>query len=148
MMKRSTFFLPAALFLILCFAGTSFAQERPYEEGPVWYLTFVKTKPGMEDDYFKFLAGNWQAMLDAAQKEGLIVSSKIIGAPAANRDDWNLMLMMEVKNMAALDGLEEKMMALAAKVLGPEDVMKKKMIKLVEVREILGEKLGREIILK
>jgi len=147
-MKRSTFFLPAALLLILFFAGTSLAQERPYEEGTVWYLTFVKTKTGMEEDYFKYLAKNWKVMLDAAQTQGLIVSSKIIGAPAANRDDWSLMLMIEVKNMAVLDGLEEKMMALVAKVLGPEDDMKEDMIKLSEIREILGEKLGREIILK
>lgn len=147
-MKRSTLSLPAVLFLMLCFAGTSLAQERPYEDGTVWYLTFVKTKTGMEDDYFKYLAKNWKAMLDAAQTEGFVVSSKIIGAPAANRDDWNLMLMIEVKNMASLDELEEKMMALAAKVLGPEEKMKQEMIKLSEIREILGEKLGREIILK
>jgi hypothetical protein len=55
---------------------------------------------------------------------------------------------IEFKNMAAMDGMAEKMEVLGAKMMGSEDVRKAGAMKRNEIRDILGGKLAREIILK
>jgi len=138
-----TFFI-----LVFCFSLVGQAQEMPYKDGTVWSVTFIKTKPGMSDDYLKSLAATWRKVNDAAKKEGLILSYKILSGDAANRDDWDLLLMVEHKNMASLDGLDEKYQAISAKIEGSEEQQKAIMSSRVDMREILGSKLLREIYLK
>jgi hypothetical protein len=85
-------------------------------------------------------------MLDPEQ--GLIVSSRILRGEAANKDEWDLMILDEYKNWAAFDGLSERVLALANKVVGPEDVRIQSMKKRSEMREIVGSKSMQELLLK
>ena len=63
------------LFLItICFPQVNSAQELPYNEGTVWDITFVRTKPGMEFDYMKSLAAEWQKQNEELKKQGVILS--------------------------------------------------------------------------
>jgi hypothetical protein len=138
----------AAALLVLFLAGPALAQEAPYRQGSVWDLTFVRTKPGMTDDYLKGLATNWKAEMEEAKKEGLVLSYRILSANSADRNDWDLMLMIEYKNWAAFDGLDEKFRALDAKIIGTEDQQRDIMVKRLDIREILGGKSAQELILK
>lgn len=147
-MKLMSILFGAALLLSLSLPAQSVAQGLPYTEGSVWSVGFVKTIPGMTNDYYKNLADNWLKMNEAAKKEGLVLSYKVLYGPAANTEDWDIMLMIEYKNMAAMDGMAEKMEALGTKLLGSQDTRKVGAIKRNEIREILGGKLVREIILK
>jgi hypothetical protein len=124
------------------------AQDKPWKDGTVWNVTFVKTKPGMGDTYLRDLAANWKKIMDAAQKDGLIVSYKVLDGSAANRDDWDLMLMTESKNWASFDNASEKWEALTAKVIGSEEKQQQMMIKRTDVREILGNKVLQEVVFK
>ncbi len=58
------------------------------------------------------------------------------------------MLVVEYKNMAALDEIGEKFQAIVTKIFGSEDQRKAGVVKRSELREILGGKLVRELILK
>jgi hypothetical protein len=120
----------------------------PYTEGTVWSLTFVRTKYGMSNEYIRNLASVYRKIEDDLKKEGLIVSYKIFMGSAANKDDWDIMTMTEYKNMAALDGMEEKVYALVTRHFGTEEKVKEAVVKRSEIRDILGEKLVRELILK
>jgi hypothetical protein len=147
-MKLMSVLFAAALLLSLSLPARSVAQGLPYTEGSVWSIGFVKTVPGMTNDYYKNLADNWMKMNEAAKKEGLVLSYKVLYGPAANTEDWDIMLMIEYKNMAAMDGMAEKMEALSGKLLGSQDTRRVGAVKRNEIREILGGKLVREIILK
>ena len=147
-MKFTSGVLAAALLVSLWLPAQSHAQGLPYSEGSVWSVGFVKTKPGMTKEYLKNLASNWRVMNEAAKKEGLVLSYKILQGPAANTEDWDIMLLIEYKNMAAMDGMAEKMDALGAKIIGSDDAQKSGALKRSEIRDILGGKLVREIILK
>jgi hypothetical protein len=147
-MKLMSILFAAALLLSLSLPARSVAQGLPYTEGSVWSIGFVKTVPGMTNDYYKNLADNWMKMNEAAKKEGLVLSYKVLYGPAANTEDWDIMLMIEYKNMAAMDGMAEKMEALSGKLLGSQDTRRTGAVKRNEIREILGGKLVREIILK
>ena len=147
-MKLMSILFAAALLLSLSLPARSVAQGLPYTEGSVWSIGFVKTVPGMTNDYYKNLADNWMKMNEAAKKEGLVLSYKVLYGPAANTEDWDIMLMIEYKNMAAMDGMAEKMEALSGKLQGSQDTRRVGAVKRNEIREILGGKLVREIILK
>ena len=142
----------AALWFMLGFflvaAQPSIAQDKPYKEGTVWGVSFIRVKPGMFDVYMRDLAVQRKKLMDEAKKQGLIVSEKMLSGSAAGRDDWDLMLMVEYKNWAAFDGLSAKFDALALKVVGSEEKQLQTMVKRTEVREIIGEKTLQEITFK
>jgi hypothetical protein len=127
--------------------GTAEARM-PYTEGGVYALTFIRTRPGLTRDYLKNLAAVYRKVMDDAKGQGLILSYKVFLAPAANRADWDVMTMIEYKNMAALDGLEEKWESIYSKVIGNQQEQRAGSQQRGKVRDILGEKIVREIILK
>lgn len=108
----------------------------------------VKTKSGMTDDYLKNLAQAYKATSDEAKKQGIIMDYKMFLGDASNRDDFDLLLLVQYKNMAALDGLREKSDPIATKLIGGEDQIRQGAVKRMDVREILGTKTMREITLK
>ena len=139
------------ILCVVCVAWVAVAasaDEPPYTEGSVMEMTFVKVKAGGSQEYMKFLATQWKAFNEAAKKEGLIVSYHVISSTAVNRDDWDLVLVVEYKNMAALDGLESKLRPLLEKQAGSMAKAEEQAGKRGEIREIIGSKLGRELLLK
>src|SRR5437588_1024928 len=120
----------------------------PYTEGGVWQITMVKTRPGMSDDYLKALAKIFKSTNDEAKRQGIITDYKILAGDAATQQDYDILLMIEYPNTAALDGLREKTDPIAAKAIGTEDQQRQLVVKRLEIREIRGDKLMREITLK
>ena len=143
----STFFL-LLLTLLLLPLQESLSQELPYDEGTVWSIIFIRTKPGMSNEYFRHFATNLRGEYEEAKRQGLILSYKMLFGDATNKDDWNLLLMTEYKNMAAFDGVEEKWETISAKLTGSQEQQKAGYTKRSEMRETLGTKIVREIILK
>src|SRR4030095_13451948 len=135
--------------LSLGIASVCSAQsDAPYTEGSVWNITMVKAKPGMGDDYLKGLAKTFKTSLDEAKKQTLIMDYKILLGEAATPQDFDILLMVESKNMAALDNAREKFDPIARKVEGAPDQQRATAVKRLEIREIMGNKLMREITLK
>jgi hypothetical protein len=137
----------AALSLVMA-SLCSAQSDAPYTEGPVWLVTMVKTKPGMGDDYLKSLAQTVKLTNDEAKKQGIIMDYKILLGDASDEHDYNILIMQEVKNFAAYDGIREKLDPIAKKFIGNQDQQRQLAIKRIEVREILGTKRMREITLK
>jgi hypothetical protein len=99
-------------------------------------------------DYLRSLQATTKPLYDQAKKDKLVLSVKILSAEHATPADWDLLIMVEYANMAAFDGLDEKMHALAAKVVGDEGARRQLSTKRLDVREIYGSKIARELILK
>ena len=141
--------LAASAALFTMWAGLCPAQsDAPYTEGSVWQITMVKTKPGMSDDYLKGLAKTFKGSLDEAKKQNLILDYKILIGDNANPQDFDILLMVESKNMAAFDNAREKFDPIARKIEGNPDEQRATATKRLDIREILGSKLMREITLK
>ena len=135
--------------LSLGIASLSSAQsDAPYTEGPVWNITMVKVKPGLGDQYLKGLAKTLKGTLDEAKKQNFIISYKILLGDAATPQDFNILVMVESKNMAALDNAREKFDPITKKVVGSTEEQEKTAVQRLEIREIMGNKLMREITLK
>ena len=123
-------------------------SDAPYTEGAVWNITMVKTKYGMTDEYLKGLAKTFKGTLDEAKKQNLILDYKILLGDPATPQDFDILLMVESKNMAEFDGAREKFDPIAKKIEGSVEQQKQTAVKRLEIREILGAKLMREITLK
>ena len=116
----------------------------PYTEAGVWQITMVKTKPGMSDDYLKALAKVFKSTNEEAKKQGVITDYKILAGDSASQQDYDILLMVEYPNLAALDGLRDKMDPISAKLVGNEDQQRQLAVKRLEIRD----KTMREITLK
>jgi len=134
--------------LVALSTQASIAQDKPYREGTIWSVSFIKVKPGMFDVYMRDLAVARKKIMDQAKKQGLVVSEKMLSGSASGRDDWDLMLMVEYKNWAAFDGLSDKFDAIALNAIGSEEKQVQLSVKRAEIREILGVKTMQEIIFK
>jgi hypothetical protein len=135
--------------LSLGIASVCSAQsDAPYTEGQVWTITMVKAKPGMGDEYLKGLAKTLKGTLDEAKKQDLITDYKILLGNTATPQDFDILIMVERKNMGALDGLREKFDPITRKIVGTPDQQLATQTKRLEIREIMGTKDMREISLK
>src|SRR5438552_18958765 len=123
-------------------------SDAPYTEGPVWNVTMVKTKAGMTDEYLKGLAKTLKASLEEAKKQNLVVDYKILLGNAATPQDLDILVMVESKNMAAIDNARGTFDQIARKVVGTTDQQQSLAVKRIDIREIVGTKLMREITLK
>lgn len=145
-MKKLLLNSVVAIIVMLTFGNNVSAQtDRPYTDGPVWQVQFVNTKPGMNDLYLKNLAEGWVKEMRAAKDAGLIMDFKVLQSPNASGNDWNLMLMYELKNYAMLDGMREKMQALSAKLFGSEETQHTNAVSRNDLREMMGGRLAQEL---
>lgn len=108
----------------------------------------VKTKPGMDDDYLKSLAGNLKPIYEEQKKQKIILDYKILIGDTSGPNDYNILIMVQYPNMAAFDGLRDKTEPIMAKVMGSEDQRRQIAVKRLDIREIVGTKTMREITLK
>jgi hypothetical protein len=129
-------------------ASAAMAEDRSYIEGTVWTVSFIKLKPGMLDQYMRDVGPVRKRFMDEARKQGLVLSYKVLSGLSANRDDWDVMVLVEYKNWAALDGLSAKLEAIAAALMGNEEKRTEVMLKRTEVREIIGDKIMQELLFR
>jgi len=153
-MKTTLIFsvLFAVLFLF-AFEQTPAQEKDLFEGGTVWSLTFVRTVANKTDDYLKGLAQTWAASMEEAKSEGLIVDYKILQGNAVNKDDFNLVLMIENKNMAVFDPNEQREAAFDAIQKKVQEKMGEKefdstVTNYDNIRDLQGTKIMREIHLK
>jgi hypothetical protein len=123
-------------------------SSAPYDEGPVWTLTMIKTKTGLADEYIKQITGTVKPVYDEEKRQKTILDYKIFNGEASNPHDFNILILVEYPNWAAFDTLREKMDPIVAKVMGSEEQRTQMAVKRLDVREILGTKTMREITLK
>lgn len=146
-MKTKNVFTTLGLFVLLSvFAVNASAQAKEWKDGTVYTVTMVRTKAGMGDEYLKSLRTTLKLMYDEAMKQGLIISYKVLQGNSANRDDFDTMLLTEYKNMAAMEGHDTQWDAIRDKVIGGAQPELNLMKNRLEYREILGEKMMREVI--
>jgi len=141
--------LVAASLCAFCLTSVPcWAADRPYTMGSVWSVTLVRVKYGMDQQYLTDLAGTFKRTLDEARRQNLILSYKVLDGGSANKDDWNLLILVEQKNWALFDTPPETFDAIAEKMVGPEKQQLELLVKRSDMREIVGTKNLQEILFK
>ena len=137
-----------AVCLLLLGASVYAQMVRPVHDGTEWELSFIHVKPGMGPAYDKYLASEWKKEQEALKAAGMILSYKVIAAESHSPNDWDLMLMVEFKDLTTLEANQEKADALLQKMFGGDEKVMQGYKERSEIREVLGTRLAREIILE
>ncbi len=146
-MKKTISKFAVSFILLLSGANISFAQtDMPYTDGPLWQVQFIRTKSGMTDLYLKNLSEGWIKEMRAAKDAGYIMDYKVLSAQPTSENDWDLMLLYEIKNYAALDGARDRMEAIGKKVLGGSvETLHNQAVSRNDLRVLQGGRLTQQL---
>jgi hypothetical protein len=136
------------LAMVLAAPVTAQQTSRPYTEGPVTDVQYIRVKPGHFDEYMAFLAGPYKQLMEGEKKAGVITSWAVYSSDNRDDDDWNIALTTTYKNLAAMDNLRDRVDPVERQVFGSLDKSSDAMVKRGEMRDIVGNRLLRELILK
>ena len=151
-MKRFTL---AALLLGACFSGLPALAQEHFTEGPVWAVSYYRTKPGKFDDYMKYLRANFLTTTAEQKKQGLILDAKVLLNPAVrDANDWDVLIAtLHTSFGKALDfnqSDEDKIKAIAEKHYKTKDEAKQREMASprLAMRDYIGSRYLREVNLK
>ena len=135
---RTKRFLTAALAAsLLLLAASVYAQvKRPFRNGSVWDVQFIRMKPGMETAYLNYVATDWKRGNEALKKDGLILSYRVLTTEPHNPQDFNIMLMVEYKDLATMEANEQKEEAVYQQVIGNDEKQRQGYRERLEIREL------------
>jgi hypothetical protein len=123
-------------------------DSKAYTEGTVLEVTSVRTKPGMFDAYMKWLDTTGKQLREDEKKAGLILDFAVYAAQPRSPHDPDIYLVITYKNMAALDGLSDRIEPLQRKIWATREAGAKAAADRESMREILGTEQIRRLDLK
>lgn len=146
MRSRAIFLFGFAI--VLAVPATAQQATRPYTEGPVITAQYIRVKSGHFDEYMTFLAGPYKQSMEGQKKAGVITDWTVYSSDNRDEDDWNILLTTTYKNMAALDNLRDRADPIEKQVYGSIEKSSEAMVKRSEMRDIVGNRVLRELIIK
>jgi hypothetical protein len=123
-------------------------DSKSYTEGPVSEVTSIRTKPGMFDAYMKWMDTTGKQLREDEKKAGLIVDYAVYATRPRSPGDPDIYVVITYKNMAALDGLEDRVEPIMRKIWSTRDAANKANVDRESLREILGSQIIRQLNLK
>ena len=141
-------FIAGSLLTLALAVPAAFANGTHFNDGPVVNVSFIRTVDGHFDDYMQWLATTWKQQEEAAKKAGLIVSYRVMIAEPHGPNDPDIILMVEYKNWAALDGLGAKLDSVSAQVEGSVEKANQSEVGRARIRTVLGSQTVQEALLK
>ena len=147
MKKAVTLFACAFVLAILTVAVFADTPVHTYRNGTVWVVGCIRIKPGHDIEYKTHLATEWRSVEEEEKKQGIILSYRVfVTDDTYGANEWNVLLMKEYKDVATLEASREKQEEIELKLLGGEEQYRKGYDKRELGREIVSQKLVRELV--
>jgi hypothetical protein len=146
-MKKPTLLLLAAILTISA-SVTRAQEEHAYTQGPVVIVSFVRTEPGMYEEYLRYLDSTYKHLLDEYKKQGVILDYGVYAARPRDPQDADLILTVTYKNMAAFDDLQARTDPLVKQVFGSLNKAASASVDRGKMRKEIGSQELRQLILK
>ena len=145
-MKRNLTLVCSLFVVMLTMSIVTSAQvNRPYHDGSVWIVGVVQVKPGMSTAYKNYLATDWKRNQEAMKKAGIILSYMVIQTESHSGTDWNMLLLTEYKDLATYEANQDKADNLGQTLVGNDTVQMQGYRDRSLIREVLGNRLAREL---
>ncbi len=144
-MKLAARIAIVAIFASLAAVSAAHAQV-PYNQSTVERVTLLYVVPGHFNALMADIKKNVIPLWESEKAAGLIVDYQMfLNQTTAGSDDWSLGYVIIYKNMAALDGLPDKVFDLRMKQYGDQDSEQKVIDKRVENAHVVTSYLLRDI---
>jgi hypothetical protein len=141
--------LTGALLLAFVASTITARAQVPYDQGPVTRVVLLSIMPGHSDALFADFKKNLVPLLEAEKSAGIILDySLFLNQTSSGPNDWDIGYTITYKNMAALDGLPDKLYELRMKHYGSKEDEQKVIEKRVENARIVSSSLLRDITLR
>jgi hypothetical protein len=124
-----------------------FLEGRNFKDGSVWVMTYIRTHSGQDLAYLNALNEVWRKQMEELKKQGVILSYKALQTNAARVEDYNVLLMLEYKDIRTWESNAEKQ-AVILQGIARENPAASQVLQDDKVREFYGNNMGREIIFK
>ena len=135
----------AALVTFVSVTGTAVAADRPYAAGTVSVASSIRTEPGQDDAYMRYLATTYKQLMEEQKKAGIIVDWSVYTTRPRTADGPNLYLVTTYKNLAAMDGLQDRTEAIQEKLIGNQEARDAGMVARGKMRSMTGSEVIRKI---
>jgi len=146
-MKKSLLLLLAAILTIA--ASVTRAQEdHAYTQGPVTIVSFVRTEPGMFEEYMRYLSNTYKKLMEVQKKKGIVTDYAVYQTLPRNAEDADVILTVTYKNMAAFDSLQAQSDPVIKEAFGSLSKAASASVDREKLRKQLGSQLVRQLILK
>jgi hypothetical protein len=147
-MKQAICYALAVLGVSLAIATAAPAQVA-YNEGTVSRVVLLNIFPGHFDAFMADLKKNIVPIWESEKSAGLIIDYHIfLNTTSSGPEDWDIGYTLTYKNMAALDGLPDKLYDLRMKQYGDKAKEQKVIDQRVENMHIVSSMLIRDITLR
>ena len=120
--------------------------ERVYDNGPVWTISQIETKPGMFNDYMKYVSTNYRQTMEAGMKSGRVLAWKVLQVDSPRDHEPDVILMVEFKNMAAFDVSLSEQEAITSTVFGSVVKSNQAYANRESLRTLRGSTTARELV--
>ena len=123
-------------------------EDHAYTEGPVLFVSFIRTEPGMFDEYMRYLASTYKHIMEESKKQGIITDFAVYSTIPRTDKDADVILTVTYKNMAALDNLNARTDPISKKVWGSLPKSAQAFADRGKMRKDVGNQIIRQLILK
>ena len=120
-------------------------NTRNWEQGSVWSIDYVRTKPGQFNAYINDLSNVYRAFLDAQKADGDVLSYKMLSVTSPRDGEANLILLIEYKDYATFDRSPEYFDEMTEKIMGSLDQSRQANIDRGALRDLMGGLTAREL---
>lgn len=139
----------AVLFVVSLAGWRSASAQVPYNEGTVTRVVLIHIIPGHFDAFMADLKKNIMPIWESEKSAGLIVSyGTFLNTTSSGPEDWDFGFSITYKNMAALDGLADKVYDLRMKQYGDRAAEQKVIDNRVQNAHVVESILTRDITLR
>ncbi len=136
----------AVLVLFASIVSLSAAHAQvPYIQGPVERVTLLSVTPGRSDALYADFKANVIPLWESEKAAGLITGYQIFLNQTSSNPDWDFGFAISYKDMAALDGLPDKIYDLRMKHYGDKTAEQKVIDKRIENFKFVSTMLLRDI---
>ena len=146
-MKKPILLLLAAI-LTISTSVTRAQEDHAYTQGPVVVVSFVRTEPGMFDEYLRYLDVTYKRLMEEYKRQGIVTDYAIYQALPRYPNDADLILTVTYKNMAAFDDLQARTDPTVKQVFGSLPKAASAAVDRDKMRKQLGSQMVRQLILK
>ena len=146
-MKKSVLILCAAIMAVST-SVTRAQEDHAYTQGSVTIVSFVRTEPGMFDEYLRYLSNTYKKLMEESKKQGIVSDYAIYQATPRGPQDADVILTVTYKNMAALDSLQARTDPIIKEIFGSLPKAASASADREKLRKQLGSQIVRQLILK
>jgi uracil phosphoribosyltransferase len=146
-MKKTVLLLCTAI-LAISTSVTRAQEDHAYTQGPVTIVSFVRTEPGMFEDYLRYLDNTYKELMGQLKKQGAVTDYAVYQALPRDAQDADVIITVTYKNMAALDTLQASTDPLVKELFGSLPKAASASADREKLRKQLGSQMVRQLILK